>query len=67
MELKNKNKGCDASNLFDEEVSEGEKDYSDDEEEVNAKINRKNKKKNKNKNKKMKFEEEPMYINNNQP
>ena len=53
IELKNKNKGCDASNAFDEEVSEGEKDYSDDEEEVNAKIQRKNKRKNK----KMKIEE----------
>ena len=53
IELKNKNKGCDASNAFDEEVSEGEKDYSDDEEEVNAKIKRKNKRKNK----KMKLEE----------
>ena len=59
IELKNKNKGCDASNAFDEEVSEGEKDYSDDEEEVNAKIKRKNKKKNK----KMKLEEN--IINNN--
>lgn len=47
IELKNKNKGCDASNAFDEEVSEGEKDYSDDEEEVNAKTRRKNKRKNK--------------------
>ena len=44
IELKNKNKGCDASNAFDEEVSENEKDYSDDEEEVNAKVKRKNKK-----------------------
>lgn len=47
IELRNKNKGCDASNAFDEEVSEGEKDYSDDEEEVNAKIIKKNKRKNK--------------------
>jgi len=63
IELKNKNKGCDASNAFDEEVSEGEKDYSDDEEEVNAKINRKNKRKNK----KMKIEDNLMNnnINNN--
>ena len=53
IELKNKNKGCDASNAFDEEVSEGEKDYSDDEEEISAKIKRKNKRKNK----KMKIEE----------
>ena len=59
IELKNKNKGCDASNAFDEEVSEGEQDYSDDEEEVNAKIKRKNKKKNK----RMKIEEN--IINNN--
>ena len=49
IELKNKNKGCDASNAFDEEVSEGEIDYSDDEEEVNAKIKRKNERKNKKK------------------
>ena len=49
IELKNKSKGCDASNAFDEEVSEGEKDYSDDEEEVNAKIRKKNNKKNKKK------------------
>ena len=62
IELKNKNKGCDASNAFDEEVSENEKDYSDDEEEVNAKIKRKNRK-----NKKKKIEENLMNnnINNN--
>ena len=59
IELKNKNKGCDASNVFDEEVSEGEKDYSDDEEEVQAKIKRKNKRKNK----KKKIEEN--FMNNN--
>ena len=59
IELKNKNKGCDASNAFDEEVSENEKDYSDDEEEVNAKIKRKNKK-----NKKKKIEENLMNDNN---
>ena len=53
IELKKKSKGCDASNAFDEEVSEGEKDYSDDEEEVKAKIRRKQNKKNK----KMKIEE----------
>ena len=62
VELKNKNKGCDASNVFDEEVSEGEKDYSDDEEEVNAKIRRKNKKKNK----KMKIEDDLIDNKNNQ-
>ena len=49
IELKNKSKGCDASNAFDEEVSEGEKDYSDDEEEVQAKIRKKNNRKNKKK------------------
>ena len=49
IELKNKSKGCDASNAFDEEVSEGERDYSDDEEEINAKVRRKNNKKNKKK------------------
>ena len=49
IELKNKSKGCDASNAFDEEVSEGEKDYSDDEEEISAKIKRKNNRKNKKK------------------
>ena len=49
IELKKKSKGCDASNAFDEEVSEGEKDYSDDEEEVQAKIRKKNNKKNKRK------------------
>ena len=58
IELKNKNKGCDASNAFDEEVSENEKDYSDDEEEVNPKIKRKNKK-----NKKKKVEENLMNYN----
>ena len=49
IELKKKSKGCDASNAFDEEVSEGEKYYSDDEEEVQAKIRKKNNKKNKRK------------------
>ena len=44
-QLKNKNKGCDASNAFDEEISDGEKDYSDDKEEINAKILRKQKRK----------------------
>ena len=58
IELKNKSKGCDASNAFDEEVSEDEKDYSDDEEEVQAKIRRK-------KNKKRKIEENINTINNN--
>ena len=47
IELKNKSKGCDASNAFDEEVSESEQDYSDDEEEVQAKIRRKKNKKRK--------------------
>ena len=47
IELKNKSKGCDASNAFDEEVSEGEKDYSDDEEEVQAKLRRKQNKRKK--------------------
>ena len=61
IELKNKSKGCDASNAFDEEVSEDEKDYSDDEEEVQAKIRRKNNKKNK----KKKIEENINTINNN--
>ena len=61
IELKNKSKGCDASNAFDEEVSEGEKDYSDDEEEVKAKIRKKNNKKNK----KKKTEENNMVIENN--
>jgi H/ACA ribonucleoprotein complex non-core subunit NAF1 len=62
IELKNKSKGCDASNAFDEEVSEGEKDYSDDEEEVQAKIRKKNNKKNK----KKKIEESINTIKNNQ-
>ena len=61
IELKNKSKGCDASNAFDEEVSEDEKDYSDDEEEVQAKIRRKNNKKNK----KKKIDENINMINNN--
>jgi len=61
IELKNKSKGCDASNAFDEEVSEGEKDYSDDEEEVQAKIRKKNNKKNK----KKKIEENIVDNNNN--
>ena len=61
IELKNKSKGCDASNAFDEEVGEDEKDYSDDEEEVQAKIRRKNNKKNK----KKKIEENTININNN--
>ena len=61
IELKNKSKGCDASNAFDEEVGEDEKDYSDDEEEVQAKIRRKNNKKNK----KKKIEENMININNN--
>ena len=61
IELKNKSKGCDASNAFDEEVGEDEIDYSDDEEEVQAKIRRKNNKKNK----KKKIEENTININNN--
>ena len=61
IELKNKSKGCDASNAFDEEVGEDEKDYSDDEEEVQAKIRRKNNKKNK----KKKIEENTININKN--
>ena len=61
IELKNKSKGCDASNAFDEEVGEDEKDYSDDEEEVQAKIRRKNNKKNK----KKKIEENTINMNNN--
>ena len=61
IELKNKSKGCDASNAFDEEVGEDEKDYSDDEEEVQAKIRRKNNKKNK----KKKIEENTIKINKN--
>ena len=47
IELKNKSKGWDTSNAFDEEVGEDEKDYSDDEEEVQVKIRRKNNKKKK--------------------
>ena len=58
IELKNKSKGCDASNAFDEEVSEGEKDYSDDEEEVQAKLRRKQ-------NKRKKIEENINKTNNN--
>ena len=58
IELKNKSKGCDASNAFDEEVSEGEKDYSDDEEEVQAKLRRKQ-------NKRKKIEENINNTNNN--
>ena len=58
IELKNKSKGWDTSNAFDEEVGEDEKDYSDDEEEVQVKIRRKN-------NKKKKIEENTININNN--
>ena len=43
-----KKKGCDASNIFDEEIPEKDLDYSDDEAEREAKKARKNKKKNKN-------------------
>jgi len=40
-EIKNKHKGCDASNAFDEEVSSDDMDYSDDNEEIEAKKIRK--------------------------
>ena len=40
-EIKNKHKGCDASNAFDEEVSSDDMDYSDDDEEIKAKKIRK--------------------------
>ena len=40
-EIKNKYKGCDASNAFDEEVSSDDMDYSDDNEEIEAKKIRK--------------------------
>ena len=36
-------KGCDASNIYDEEVPEHEQEYSDDEKEKAAKKARKNK------------------------
>jgi len=36
--------GCDASNIYDEEISEGEMEYSDDEKESQAKKERKKKK-----------------------
>lgn len=38
-------KGCDASNIYDEEVPEGEREYSDDEKEKEAKKKRKMKRK----------------------
>jgi H/ACA ribonucleoprotein complex non-core subunit NAF1 len=38
-------KGCDASNAFDEEVPEGDQDFSDDEREREQKQKKKNKKK----------------------
>ncbi len=40
-DIKNKHKGCDASNAFDEEVSSDDMDYSDDDEEIKAKKIRK--------------------------
>lgn len=36
-----RNKGCDASNMFDEEVMHTEQDFSDDEAETDAKRKRK--------------------------
>ena len=53
-ELANKHKGCDASNAFDEEINEDEMEFSDDEEEIKAKAERRRKKMF---NKKMKIEE----------
>ena len=40
LDIIHKHKGCDASNAFDEEVSENEMDYSDDEQEIQAKAQR---------------------------
>ena len=40
-EIKNKHKGCDASNAYDEEVSSDEMEFSDDNEEIQAKKIRK--------------------------
>ena len=40
-------KGCDASNIYDEELPEHEREFSDDEKEREAKKAKKNKKKNK--------------------
>ena len=44
-ELVNKHKGCDASNAFDEEVSEDSMEFSDDEEESKARAMKRNKRK----------------------
>lgn len=41
-------KGCDASNFFDEELPEGEQEYSDDEKEKERKKAKKQAKQNKN-------------------
>lgn len=49
-------KGCDASNIYDEELPEHEREFSDDEKEREAKKARKNKRKNK-ANKDMEMEE----------
>lgn len=40
-------KGCDASNIYDEELAEHEREFSDDEKEREAKKAKKNKKRNK--------------------
>jgi len=40
-------KGCDASNIYDEEIGEQEREFSDDEKEREHKRAKKNKKKNK--------------------
>ena len=70
-ELVNKHKGCDASNAFDEEVSEDSMEFSDDEEESKARAMKRNKRK---QNKKPKIEEtnknliiNPEYKINNEP
>lgn len=44
-------KGCDASNIYDEELPEKEREFSDDEKEREFKKAKKNQKKNKQKNK----------------
>lgn len=46
-EIKNKHKGCDASNAYDEEISSDEMEFSDDNEEIQAKKIRKSQKFNK--------------------
>ena len=70
-ELINKHKGCDASNAFDEEVSEDSMEFSDDEEESKARAMKRNKRK---QNKKPKIDEtnknliiNPEYKINNEP